>query len=170
MTKNKVIEVSTYIGVVSAIWVLSPALGKFIDSFYFHYPHILADSVPTLFAGSCVVLMGTILSLWTIVLFKTKGQGTPNPKLPPKNFVISGPYRFSRNPMASGGFLTLMGEAIVYYSPSLFGISILFGIILYFYVRFFEEPELKKRFGVQYEDYLRRVPRFIPQPWKWYRD
>lgn len=169
MHKDRAIEVSTYIGVALAIWVVSPALGKFLDSFYFPYPKLLTDSMATLLVGVGVVLLGTILAVWTIVLFKTKGNGTPNPKLPPKKFIISGPYRFSRNPMALGGLLTLVGEAMVYYSPSLLGISVLYGLIVYFNAQFVEEPELKKRFGVPYEDYLKRVPRFFPNPWKWYK-
>jgi len=167
--KNKLIEVLTYIGVAFAIWVVSPSLGKWIDSLYFHYPKLLTDSVGMLLVGICVALLGTILVGWTIVLFKTQGEGTPNPKLPPKNFIIDGPYRFSRNPMALGGLLTLLGEAMVYYSPSLIGIGVLYGVIVYYNAQFVEEPALKKRFGVPYEDYLKHVPRFFPNPRKWYK-
>ena len=169
MSKNKVVELATYIVVALAIWVVSPLLGKFIDSFYFHYPNVLADSISITLFGACVMLLGTILTVWTIFLFKTKGQGTPNPKLPPKVFVISGPYRISRNPMALGGLLILLGEAVVYYSPSLLGIAILYGVIVYLNAKFVEEPELRKRFGEPYDDYLKRVPRFFPNPWKWYK-
>ncbi|MFH1851219.1 MAG: isoprenylcysteine carboxylmethyltransferase family protein [Candidatus Neomarinimicrobiota bacterium] len=170
MHRNKIIEITTYIVVATAIWVVSPALGKYIDTFYFPYPKLLADSPATLLAGFGVILIGVILAVRTIVLFKTEGGGTPNPKLPPRNFVVSGPYRISRNPMAVGGFFTLVGESIVYYSPSLAGISLLFAIILYFNTRFIEEPELRRRFGAPYEEYLRRVPRFFPNPWKWYNN
>ena len=128
MSKDKIIELATYIIVALAIWVVSPLLGKFIDSFYFHYPNVFADSILITLFGACVVLLGTILVVWTIFLFKTKGQGTPNPRLPPKVFVISGPYKFTRNPMALGGLLVLFGETLVYYSPSLLGIAILYGV------------------------------------------
>ena len=160
MSKGKVIELATYIVVALAMWVVSPLLGKFIDSFYFHYPNVLADSISIILFGACVILLGTIL---------TRGQGTPNPKLPPKVFVISGPYRISRNPMALGGLLILLGEAVVYYSPSLLGIAILYGVIVYLNAKSVEEPELRRRFGEQYDDYLKRVPRFFPNPWKWYK-
>ena len=128
---------------------------------------MLAYSILIILLGACVTLLGTILAAWTIFLFKTKGQGTPNPKLPPKLFVISGPYRISRNPMALGGLLILLGEAVVYYSPSLLGIAILYGVIVYLNAKSVEEPELRKRFGEPYDDYLKRVPRFFPNPWKW---
>ena len=169
MTKNKVIELTTYILVVLAMWVVSPLLGKFVDSFYFHYPNILADSIPIILLGVCIILLGTVLVVWTIFLFKTKGQGTPTPKLPPKELVVSGPYKFSRNPMALGGLLILVGEAVLYYSPSLLGIAVLYGVIIYFNAMFMEEPELRQRFGESYEDYLKQVPRFFPNPWKRYK-
>jgi protein-S-isoprenylcysteine O-methyltransferase Ste14 len=166
MSKDKIIEVATYIIVASAIWIVSPIFGKCIDTVYFEYHSILCDSLMVLLSGLLIVLLGTFISIWTIVLFKTKGQGTPNPKLPPKYFIVSGPYRFSRNPMAFGGFLVLLGQSLVYYSPSLLGIGILFGIIVYFNAKYIEEPELKVRFGSQYEEYLTLVPRFFPSPFK----
>jgi len=169
MNKNKGIEIATYTVVPLLIWVVSPLLGKFIDSFYFHYPNTLADSILIVLVGTLFTLCGTALAIWTIFLFKTIGQGTPNPKLPPKVFVVSGPYRFSRNPMALGGLLILLGEAAIYYSPSLLGLAILYGVIIYFNAMFIEEPELIDRFGDPYTDYLKRVPRFFPNPWKRYK-
>ena len=168
MNKNKAIELATYIIVPLLMWVVSPLLGKFIDSFYFHYPNTFANSVSIILLGAFVIVFGTVLVAWTILLFKTKGQGTPNPKLPPKVFVVSGPYRVSRNPMALGGLLILLGEAAIYYSPSLLGLAILYGMVVYFNAMFIEEPELRERFGEAYKDYLKRVPRFFPNPWKWY--
>jgi protein-S-isoprenylcysteine O-methyltransferase Ste14 len=168
MQKNKVIEIATYIVVPLLMWVVSPLLGKFIDSFYFHYPNIFTSSITILILGSFVIGIGTVLAFWTIYLFKTIGQGTPNPKLPPKVFVVKGPYKFSRNPMAFGGLLILLGESAIYYSPSLFGIACLYGVIIYLNAMYVEEPELKKRFGEPYLDYLKRVPRFFPNPWKRY--
>jgi len=169
MNKNKVIELTTYIVVPLLMWVVSPFLGKFIDSFYFHYSGIFAGLVSIILLGTFVILLGTVLVAWTILLFKTKGQGTPNPQLPPKVFIVSGPYRFSRNPMALGGLLIMLGEAAIYYSPSLLGLAILYGVVVYFNAMFIEEPELRKRFGEPYKDYLMRVPRFFPNPWKWYK-
>jgi protein-S-isoprenylcysteine O-methyltransferase Ste14 len=166
MSKDKVIEAATYVSVSFAIWVASPLLGKFLDSLYFRYPNTLSDSLLIILLGVLVILCGTALAAWTIFLFKTVGQGTPNPILPPKVFVVSGPYRFSRNPMAQGGLLQLLGEAAIYYSPSLLGLAIVFGIVVYFNAMFIEEPALKERFGEPYNEYLERVPRFLPNPWK----
>jgi protein-S-isoprenylcysteine O-methyltransferase Ste14 len=169
MKRDRGMEVATYIIVFLLIWVISPLLGKFIDSFVFDYPKIFADSLLMILAGFLLILPGAILAGWTIYLFKVKGQGTPNPMLPPKKLIITGPYRFSRNPMALGGLLTLLGEALVYYSPSLSVIAVTYGLIVYLNAIFVEEPELRKRFGPPYEEYLEKAPRFFPNPFKFYK-
>ena len=66
--------------------------------------------------------------------------------------------------MAMGGLLILIGEAVFYFSPSLLAIAVLYGVIVYFNAMYVEEPELRIRFGNAYEDYLKQVPRFFPNP------
>ena len=134
-TKDKIIEIATYIIVPLLFWVVSPCLGKFADSFYFNYCNIFSKLILVIILGSIIIAIGIILVFWTILLFKTKGQGTPNPKLPPKKLIIGGPYEYSRNPVALGGLLILLSESAIYHSPSLLGISI--------YVRrkYYNEPE-----------------------------
>ena len=169
MRRDRIIELATYIVVPVLMWVVTPLLGKYLDSFYFHDPGTFAKSTSIIVLGTLVILCGTALVAWTIFLFKSIGQGTPNPRLPPKVFVVSGPYGFSRNPMALGGLLILLGEAAIYYSPSLLGLAVLYGVIVYFNAMLVEEPELTSRFGHAYVDYLARVPRFFPNPWKRYK-
>jgi protein-S-isoprenylcysteine O-methyltransferase Ste14 len=169
MIRNWIIEIATYVIVGAAIWVISPVLGKFLDSLYFLYPGLFTDSVALISAGAFLIITGTLLVAWTIALFKTEGQGTPNPKLPPRNFIVSGPYRISRNPMALGGLLILLGESAVYYSPSLLGLAIVYGVVVYLNAKNIEEPELIKRFGEPYTEYLKTVPRFFPNPFKYYK-
>jgi len=169
MKRDKIIEIVTYIVVGLAIWVISPLLGKWLDTFYFNYTQIFAASVTAILAGLLLILMGCMLTGWTFFLFKVKGRGTPNPTLPPKTLIVTGPYQYSRNPMAVGGFLTLLGEAFVYYSPSLLVIALSFALIVYLNAMYVEEPELRRRFGTPYDEYLRQVPRFFPSPFKLYK-
>jgi protein-S-isoprenylcysteine O-methyltransferase Ste14 len=169
VNKNLVIELATYIAVPFLMCVASPILGKWIDTIYFPYPNVLAISIPVIVLGVLLLIGGATLGVWTIYLLKTIGQGTPNPTLPPKVFVVRGPYRFSRNPMALGGLLIMLGEAALYYSPSLLGLAIMYGLVIYWYIVLFEEPVLRARFGKPYADYLERVPRFFSSPLKWHR-
>ena len=68
----------------------------------------------------------------------------------------------------TGVFLILIGEALIL-SVWAIGIwAIVFLIINMFYFPLSEEPGLRKRFGKEYEEYCKNVPRYIPRftPWK----
>ena len=83
---------------------------------------------------------------------------------PPREFVASGPYRWVRNPVAACLIGAVLGLAIALSST---GISLLFLLALplaHMQVVLLEEPLLRKRFGSSYEEYTRRVPRWIPRP------
>jgi protein-S-isoprenylcysteine O-methyltransferase Ste14 len=162
MRRERIIEMATYLVVFTAMWVISPWLGKLLDRLYYPYRGLFSRSMPVLLIGGMIAVLGLSLVIWTIVVFKIIGKGTPNPKLPPSELVVAGPYLHSRNPMALGGFLFLLGESGIYQSPSLSGIALLFAIILYFNAVYIEEPELRKRFGQSYESYCESVPRFLP--------
>jgi|WetSurMetagenome_2_1015567.scaffolds.fasta_scaffold00353_11 protein-S-isoprenylcysteine O-methyltransferase Ste14 len=165
-TKEKVVEIATYIIVPSVMIVVSPLLGKYLDLLILKTDYVFAQSTILIFTGTLISLMGVLLALWTIFLFKKYGKGTPNPTIPPKELVIRGPYKLIRNPMVLGGALVLFGEVILYYSLFLLVISIFYLIITYLNAMFIEEPELKKRFGHPYEEYLKKVPRLFPKIFK----
>jgi protein-S-isoprenylcysteine O-methyltransferase Ste14 len=91
-----------------------------------------------------------------------RGKGTPLPLDPPKKLVVEGPYRIIRNPMYWGVGSVILGEAAVFHSVALTELAIIFagGVVLF--VLFVEEPVLKRKFGAEYEEYCRRVPRWLP--------
>jgi protein-S-isoprenylcysteine O-methyltransferase Ste14 len=163
MKRERVIEIATYIMVFLAMWVISPWIGKLLDQLYYPYPKLFSNSFVILLVSGTIAILGFCLTMWTIVVFKTIGKGTPNPKVPPTELVISGPYKYSRNPMALGGFVFLLGEAGIYQSPSLAGLAVLFAVILYLNTVYVEEPVLRRRFGQPYERYCETVSRFLPK-------
>ena len=95
--------------------------------------------------------------------FAIRGQGTPAPIDPPRKLVVEGPYRVVRNPMYWSVTLVVLGEAVLFRSRSLaeLGGFFLAGSILF--VLLYEEPALRRKFGAEYEDYCRRVPRWLPR-------
>ena len=96
--------------------------------------------------------------------FYTKGgEGTPGPWRPISNLIISGPYRYARNPMILGVVNLLLFESALFNSmPFLLWAFVFFvGNIIYF--KTFEEKELIKRFGTDYENYKNEVPMFFPK-------
>lgn len=95
--------------------------------------------------------------------FAVVGQGTPAPIDPPKSLVVSGLYRFVRNPMYVGIDLVLLSQAWLFSSTRLLLYAIMFVIGFHLFVVFYEEPTLRKKFGASYEEYCRAVPRWIPR-------
>lgn len=119
----------------------------------FAFPQIIGMNIGTL---------GGVIAFWCIFTFITKGKGTPAPFDPPRRLVIKGPYRFVRNPMYIGAGLALIGAALFYETLSLLGyVGILF-VIVHSFVIFYEEPTLRRTFGQDYEEYCRKVRRWLP--------
>lgn len=113
--------------------------------------------------GAWCILNGLGLAAWCVNLFNVQGRGTPWPFDPPKQFVVSGPYRYVRNPMMLGISLILGGEALLAHSRTLFLYVLGLMVLAHLVVRYWEEPELTRRFGHAYRTYQRQVPRWIPR-------
>jgi len=109
-----------------------------------------------------MILGGSILA-WCYCLFLLVGKGTPWPFDPPKKLVISGPYRFVRNPMEGGFVLILLGEAVLFRSAMLILYALAGVALLHIRELLVEEPALRKRFGQPYEEYCKSVPLWIPR-------
>jgi protein-S-isoprenylcysteine O-methyltransferase Ste14 len=112
--------------------------------------------------GLVAGLPGLFFSLWSAFHCMRHGNGTAAPWDPPKLFIASGPYRFSRNPMILGVMLLLLSEAIVFTSIKLLLWCILFTAINLLYIPLMEEKGLERRFGAEYLNYKRLTPRWIP--------
>jgi protein-S-isoprenylcysteine O-methyltransferase Ste14 len=108
-------------------------------------------------------LGGAGMLIWCAQEFVRKGRGTPVPLDPPKKLVVSGLYRFVRNPMYVGALLIQFGHAVWF--GSLAQVVYWFFLFIGFnlFIRANEEPHLRKTFGAAYEEYCRKVPRWIPR-------
>lgn len=113
-------------------------------------------------AGMAVGAMGTAIALWCTLTFATVGRGTPAPFDPPRRLVTRGPYRFVRNPMDLGGGLTLAGAALFFGSWPLLAYTGLYFLATHLFIVRYEEPTLRKTFGLAYQAYARRVRRWWP--------
>jgi protein-S-isoprenylcysteine O-methyltransferase Ste14 len=116
-----------------------------------------------LFIGLGLVLVVTAISLFAIV-----GEGTLAPWTPTRKLVVRGVYRYVRNPMISGVFSILLGEALVFGSVPLVYWFLIFVLVNVIYIPLSEEPGLERRFGDEYVVYKRNVPRWLPRlrPWQ----
>jgi protein-S-isoprenylcysteine O-methyltransferase Ste14 len=113
-------------------------------------------------AGLVFGTLGALLALWCVTAFISIGKGTPAPFDPPRRLVILGPYRFVRNPMYLGAALALAGAALVYHSFALLAYAFAFLVCFHLLVLFYEEPHLRRTFGLSYAGYCHRVHRWWP--------
>ena len=123
-----------------------------------------ADEQPVVLKALGVLLLaaGGALVLETTTRFALQGRGTPAPWAPPERFVERGSYRFVRSPMYLGVILLVLGQGLLLGREILYlwaaAAWVMFTAILVFY----EEPQLRRRFGDEYDEYRRRVRRWLP--------
>jgi protein-S-isoprenylcysteine O-methyltransferase Ste14 len=112
-------------------------------------------------AGIVLLGVGTSLLLWCVREFYVAGRGTLAPWTPPRHLVVSGLYRYSRNPMYVGVALVLLGWALTCHSRPLAIYAA--GVITAFHLRIVlgEEPWLARTHGEAWTRYRARVPRWI---------
>ncbi len=108
------------------------------------------------------MVAGGALVLETTARFALQGRGTPAPWAPPERFVERGSYRFVRSPMYLGVLLLIVGQALLLGQEILYLWAIGAWLMFTAFLVFYEEPQLRDRFGAGYDDYRRRVHRWFP--------
>jgi len=130
-------------------------------------PALLVDEVDVSWirgvAGVLLIACGLALFAWTVSLFVRIGRGTLAPWDPTRRLVAAGPYRYVRNPMITAVLTVLVGEAVLFASAALAVWCALFFAINSLWFVLYEEPGLERRFGADYREYRRRVPRWLPR-------
>jgi protein-S-isoprenylcysteine O-methyltransferase Ste14 len=118
-------------------------------------------------AGALSLAVGLVLFAASLARFVIDGKGTLAPWDPPRHLVVVGPYRYVRNPMISGVWFVLIGEALLLRSLAHLWWAGLFAAINAVYIAWVEEPQLARRFGESYRTYCQNVPRLWPRRTAW---
>jgi len=114
--------------------------------------------------GGLLVLAGTLLAAWCGSLFMRFGKGTPHPfTAKTKRLAAVGPYRRVRNPMMWGVGAILVGLTLWLGSVGLWFGFAYFVLFIRWFVPAYEEPDMERRFGEEYREYCRQVPRWWPR-------
>jgi protein-S-isoprenylcysteine O-methyltransferase Ste14 len=128
---------------------------------------VFIPSIPLVLLGALVCLAGLVGFILTVRMLILIGKGSIMPWDPTRSLVTGSLYGYVRNPMILSLITLEAGEAILFASYWLALIAILFYAINTVYFRLSEEPGLEKRFGAEYFEYKKNVPRWIPRlkPW-----
>jgi protein-S-isoprenylcysteine O-methyltransferase Ste14 len=97
--------------------------------------------------GFLFLLAGTLVLLDSFARFALQGIGTPAPVLPTRHLVVTGLYRYVRNPMYVGVVSAVLGQSMILENLVLLGYAGLVWFISHLFVVTYEEPALRRTFG-----------------------
>lgn len=119
-------------------------------------------------AGGMLIMLGGIGLLDSFVRFALQGVGTPAPVFPTRHLVVSGLYRYVRNPMYVAVVSTILGQGLILGNVRLLEYGGLLWLLFHVFVLVYEEPTLRAAFGSEYKVFCAEVPRWIPRitPWR----
>jgi protein-S-isoprenylcysteine O-methyltransferase Ste14 len=75
-------------------------------------------ALPLEIAGALLILAGVAVLIESFARFAIKGLGTPSPPLPTRHLVVSGFYRYVRNPMYVALASITLGQASILRKPT----------------------------------------------------
>lgn len=117
--------------------------------------------------GVCLIAAGIPVLLDSFARFALQGLGTPAPIYPTQHLVVSGWYRYVRNPMYVSVAATILGQGLLFGSLHILEYGLMAWAVACVFVLLYEEPVLRKSFGADYEEYCANVPRWIPRLRAW---
>lgn len=125
------------------------------QSMPWHYPHPSVPQPLVILAWVVMIvgLLGLVVAMARLGMPRSLGHGK-------SELLEAGFYRFTRNPQVvfCAGFV--IGNAVLCWTWYALGHVILYSVLTHTMV-VTEEEHLLRKFGDQYKDYCRRVPRYI---------
>jgi protein-S-isoprenylcysteine O-methyltransferase Ste14 len=123
---------------------------------------------PLRWLGWLLLVLGGVLLIETFARFALQGLGTPAPIAPTKTLVVTGSYRFVRNPMYLAVVSLILGHALVLGNIGVLAWGVVVWLTVHAFVVGYEEPTLSQSYGAQYDRYRANVRRWIPRltPWR----
>jgi protein-S-isoprenylcysteine O-methyltransferase Ste14 len=150
----------------AVFFVLAPGtvagLGTWlVDRWQVHAPFFGLDI--TRWIGLALVVLGLTGLIDSFLRFAIQGIGTPAPIAPAEHLVVTGLYRYVRNPMYVSVALLIFGQGLLFGSLAVIAYGAIVSIAFHLFVFYYEEPALRKTFAQEYAAYCARVPRWIPR-------
>lgn len=117
--------------------------------------------------GGLLIVAGIPIVLDSFVRFAAAG-GTPAPVFPTQHLVVKGFYRYVRNPMYVGVVWVILGQGLLLGNVHILIYVMIPWLAAHGFVLAYEEPTMRKTYGVEFERYAAQVPRWVPRltPWR----
>ena len=117
--------------------------------------------------GGILIIVGVPGLVDSFARFALEGLGAPAPIAPTQKLVVTGLYRYVRNPIYIAVVAVIFGQALLFGDWRLIWYGALLWLVFHVAVVMYEEPTLKETFGTEYESFRTNVPRWIPRltPW-----
>ena len=143
------------------IWTMALAVVPYIilDAFD---ALAMPNSGPSLILGLTAFACCSVLGLTSAFFMVRDGGGTPLPLDQTNHLVVTGPYRYVRNPMAMAGIGQGVAIAWIFQSIPVLIYALLGAFVWHLVVRPIEERDMIRRFGDAYLQYRQRVSCWIP--------
>jgi protein-S-isoprenylcysteine O-methyltransferase Ste14 len=117
----------------------------------------------SLILGFIVVMSGELIRLWGVSWAGSETRTTGH--MEGTYLIVSGPFAHVRNPLYIGNILIYLGVGIMSFAlfPYLQIIALLFFIFQYYHIIKGEEEFLQKKYGGQFSEFKKNVPRLFPR-------
>jgi len=123
---------------------------------------VFDDPLIAALIGLAIAAVGQVIRATTIG-FEYIVRGGRNHRVYADGLVTKGLFQHTRNPMYVGKFLMVLGVGFASNRwPSLLAITLAYSF-MYQCVTLAEEAYLRKKFGPAFDEYCRRVPRWLPR-------
>jgi protein-S-isoprenylcysteine O-methyltransferase Ste14 len=144
--------VAVYVPWTLSRWHLAPPLFGFF---------------PFRIIGALLIAAGLPLLLDSFARFALQGLGTPAPIAPPQHLVVTGLYRYVRNPMYIAVGSLIFGQGLFFGNVRVLEYVLGLWLAFHLFVLLYEEPALRRKFGPEYDEFCANVPRWLPRlrPW-----
>jgi protein-S-isoprenylcysteine O-methyltransferase Ste14 len=118
--------------------------------------------------GALLIVAGLPVLLDSFARFALRGLGTPAPIFPTRHLVVSGLFRYVRNPMYVAVMMLICGQGLLFGSIRILEYGVAVWVAFYLFILLYEEPTLRRSFGIEYEEFCANVPRWFPRfrPWR----
>ena len=136
-----------------------------------HEWHFEPELFPTArVIGGILIVAALPILLDSFARFALQGLITPAPVMPTEHLVVTGFYRYVRNPMYVAVTALIVGQGLLFGSAVVLGYGAIVWVAFFLFVLAYEEPVLRGQLPEEYERYCGNVRRWIPRATPWCGD